>query len=244
MTAYQIAFVSAGAFAGGFVSGLAGFGTGITAMGIWLHALGPAVASPLAVICSVVSQAQTIPAIWHAVRPRRVLPFIIPGLCGVPVGVYLLGVVDPNAFRFGIGLFLIAFSLFSLIIGRGLHFAGGGRPADSVIGLCGGVLGGLAGLSGVLPTMWASIRGWGKDDRRALFQAYNLSILFVAMTSHAISGKWTAQVGWALLAALPGTLGGSWLGARVYRRLADRHFHAIILGLLTFSGVALVWGSL
>ncbi|MFT5510721.1 MAG: putative membrane protein YfcA [Hyphomicrobiaceae bacterium] len=33
--------VGLGALAGGFVAGLAGFGTGITAMGIWLYVLPP-----------------------------------------------------------------------------------------------------------------------------------------------------------------------------------------------------------
>lgn len=50
-----------GAFAGGFVSGLAGFGTGLVALGIWLHVIDPRAAASLVVICSVVAQAQTIP---------------------------------------------------------------------------------------------------------------------------------------------------------------------------------------
>ena len=36
-----------GALAGGFVSGLAGFGTGLVALGIWLYAFPPAIAVPL-----------------------------------------------------------------------------------------------------------------------------------------------------------------------------------------------------
>ena len=46
-----------GAFAGGFVSGLAGFGTGLVALGIWLHVIQPTTAATLVVVCSVVSQA-------------------------------------------------------------------------------------------------------------------------------------------------------------------------------------------
>jgi len=98
--------VIVGALSGGFVLGLAGFGTGLMAMGIWLHALPPAVAASLVVICSVVSQVQTIPTIWHVIRPRRVLPFVIPGLIGVPIGTQLLGLLNPNEFRFGLGMLL------------------------------------------------------------------------------------------------------------------------------------------
>ena len=49
-----------GALAGGFVSGLAGFGTALMALGIWLYALPPALAVPLVLICSVVAQTTTL----------------------------------------------------------------------------------------------------------------------------------------------------------------------------------------
>jgi uncharacterized membrane protein YfcA len=243
MSTGHIIIVIVGALSGGFVSGLAGFGTGLVAMGIWLHALPPAVAAALVVICSVVSQLQTIPTVWHAIRPRRVLPFVIPGLIGVPIGTQLLGLLDPSAFRVSMGVLLLGFSTFCLICGPGLKIPWGGRIADGIVGLAGGVLGGLAGLSGPLPTMWAAIRGWGKDERRSLFQTFNLTILLAALLSYALTGHLTAEVGWAASAALPGTLAGAWLGSRVYRRLADRHFHNVILGLLAFSGLTLLWAS-
>ncbi len=243
MSIGQAIIVTVGAFSGGFVSGLAGFGTGLVAMGIWLHALPPTIAASLVVICSVVSQLQTIPTVWHAIRPRRVLPFVIPGLIGVPVGTQLLGFLDPNAFRFSMGVLLLGFSTFSLLCGTGLKIAWGGRIADGLVGLAGGVLGGLAGLSGPLPTMWAAVRGWGKDERRSLFQTFNLTILLAALLSYALTGHLTPDVGWAVMAALPGTLAGAWLGSHVYRRLGDRHFHNVILSLLAFSGLTLLWAS-
>jgi uncharacterized protein len=243
MSTDHFVIVILGAFSGGFVSGLAGFGTGLVAMGIWLHVLSHAVAAALVVICSVVSQLQTIPTIWHAIRPGRVLPFVIPGLIGVPVGTRLLGVIDPQAFRFGMGVLLLGFSSFSLLCGTGLKVAWGGWIADGIVGLAGGVLGGLAGLSGPLPTMWVAVRGWGKDERRSLFQTFNLTILLAALLSYALTGHLTVEVGWAVIAALPGTLAGAWLGSRVYRRLADRHFHNVILVLLAFSGLTLLWAG-
>jgi uncharacterized membrane protein YfcA len=85
-----------GALAGGFVSGLAGFGTGLTALGIWLYVMTPPLAASLVVVCSVVSQIQTIPMIWHAIKPRLVAPFIIGGLAGVPLGTALVLYLDPS----------------------------------------------------------------------------------------------------------------------------------------------------
>jgi uncharacterized membrane protein YfcA len=238
------AIVLGGAFAGGFVSGLAGFGTGLVALGIWLHALQPAAAASLVVVCSVVAQTLTLPAIWHAIHPGRVWPFVAFGLLGVPVGTVLLRRLDPEWFKLCTGLLLVAFSAFLLLSRRPLRLRFGGRAADGLVGFAGGVLGGMAGLSGPLPTMWASVRGWGKDERRGVFQAFNLSVLAAALLAHAASGLLTAEVGRLVLLALPGTAAGAWLGARAYRRLSDRRFHEVVLALLLASGLFLVWGAL
>lgn len=244
MLTATILVVLAGAFLGGFVSGLAGFGTGLVALGIWLHVLEPAVAATLVVLCSVVSQVQTIRTVWHAIDARRIWPMLIAGLAGVPLGTLLVTRLDPATFRLGMGILLLGFSAFMLLGRLRPRLAWGGRMADAMVGLGGGVLGGLAGLSGPLPTMWATLRGWGKDERRGVFQAFNLTVLGAALALHAAAGLVTAELGRVAVAALPGTLAGAWLGARAYRRLSDRRFHEVVLGLLGLSGVTLVWTSL
>lgn len=236
--------VLAGAFAGGFVTGLAGFGTGLVALGIWLHVIHPAPAATLVAVCSVVAQAQSLPTVWHAVDRARLWPMAGAGLLGVPLGTRLLAHVDPGAFRLGMGLLLLTYSGFMLLRRTRARVAWGGRAADAAVGFAGGVLGGLAGLSGPLPTIWATLRGWGKDERRAVFQAYNLAVLAVVVALHAASGLVTAELGRLAVVALPGTLAGAWLGARAYRRLSEQRFHEVVLGLLGVSGLTLVWASI
>lgn len=244
MTTLSTITIVAGAFFGGFVNGLAGFGTALVAMGIWLHAVPPAVAASLVIICSVIAQCQTIPTIWHAIDFRRLWPMLAAGVLGVPIGTNLLAHVNADAFRLGIGILLVVFSA-TMLIGRArTAIRWGGRTADTVIGLGGGVLGGLAGLSGPLPTMWATLRGWGKDQRRGVFQAYNLTVLGAALAAHAADGLLTREIGTLLLWALPGTLLGTWLGSLAYRRLSDHHFHQLVLSLLGFSGSTLVWSGI
>ena len=62
------------------------------------------------------------------------------------------------------------------------------------VGFAGGILGGLAGLSGPLPTLWASVRGWGKDERRGIFQTFNWSVLSTTLCLEAGTGFVTAEV--------------------------------------------------
>ena len=235
----QIAFVLAGALAGGFVAGFAGFGTGITALGIWLYALSPATAASLVIICSVVTQVQTIPLVWKRITPRRVLPFIVPGLLGVPLGVALLAHLDVRALKLGVGTIVLGFSI-HLLLNPQRRVRWGGRAADAGVGFGGGILGGLAGLSGPLPTVWTALRGWPKDETRSVLQAFNLTILSTALVAHAFAGFLTPAVGWATLAALPGTALGGYLGGKAYARASDRRFRQVILGLLCLSGTMLI----
>ncbi len=237
------AVVTAGAFAGGFVSGLAGFGTGLVALGFWLYVIAPAPAATLVAVCSVVAQAQTIPAVWHTVDRGRVWPMVVAGLLGVPVGTVLLSRVDPWVFRLSVGVSLVAFSGLMLLGRARPRVEWGGRGADSVVGFAGGVLGGLAGLSGPLPTAWATLRGWSKDEARGVFQAFNLVVLAAVVVWHVASGLLTAELGLLIAVAIPGTCVGAWLGVRAYRRLSDRRFREVVLCLLGVSGLALVWAS-
>ena len=233
--------ITFGALAGGFVSGLAGFGTALMTMGIWLHALEPATAATLTLICSVVAQAQTIPTILRTVVPGRVLPFVIPGLAGVPIGLIALGSIDAGQFKFGAGAFLVVFACCMLLWRGRPAVTWGGRLADAVLGFFGGVLGGMAGLSGALPTLWASLRGWGKEEKRGVFQVFNLSILAAALLGHVFSGRVTPALLLPLALALPGTVLGAWMGFHAYRRLNERKFDDLIMGLLLLSGATLLF---
>jgi uncharacterized protein len=239
--AYILLFV--GALAGGFVSGLAGFGTALMALGIWLYVLPPSTAVPLVLICSVVAQTATLPSMWKSFDLTLVWPFLIGGLLGVPIGTMLVAHADPNVFKLTVGILLLVFPT-ALYFSAPMSFDFGGKIADGIIGFIGGILGGLAGLSGPPPILWASIRGWGKAERRGVFQTFNWTVLFVALCLQTASGLVAREVIWLAALAFPATVLGSWLGARLYHALSDRNFRDIVLGMLVISGAILVWNSL
>jgi uncharacterized membrane protein YfcA len=240
----MIAFVLLllGALAGGFVSGLAGFGTALMALGIWLYVLPPSVAVPLVLICSIVGQTWTMPSFWRSIDFKLAWPFLIGGLAGVPLGIMLIAHADPHVFKLSFGVLLLVFPTALYLNPIAVSF--GGRVADAMVGFAGGILGGLAGLSGPLPILWASVRGWGKDERRGVFQTFNWTILTASLCLQAGIGFVTREVLWFALLALPATIFGAWLGTRTYHVLSDRNFGDVVLGLLFLSGVGLVWSSL
>ncbi|MCA6122256.1 sulfite exporter TauE/SafE family protein [Bradyrhizobium sp. WSM 1704] len=244
MTAVGYAILFSGALAGGFVSGLAGFGTALMALGIWLYVLPPTLAVPLVLVCSVIAQLSTLPSIWKSIDFRLIWPFIIGGLAGVPIGILLIARADPALFKLTIGIFLLVFPVALFLQKKPMSIAFGGKWTDGAIGFAGGILGGLAGLSGPLPILWASVRGWGKEQRRGVFQTFNFTILFAALCVQVASGLVKPDIVWLTACAFPGTLLGAWLGSRVYHALSDRNFSDIVLALLFLSGVALVWSEI
>jgi uncharacterized membrane protein YfcA len=244
MNTLALVLLFLGAFAGGFVSGLAGFGTALMALGIWLYVLPPSTAVPLVLICSIVAQTSTMPSFWRSIDFRLVWPFVIGGLAGVPLGIILIAHADPGVFKLSFGVLLLVFPAALYFNRAPVAVSFGGRVADAIVGFAGGILGGLAGLSGPLPILWASVRGWGKDERRGVFQTFNWTILTAALCLQAGTGLVTREVLWFALLALPPTIFGAWLGTRTYHVLSDRNFGDVVLGLLFLSGVGLVWSSL
>jgi uncharacterized membrane protein YfcA len=244
MTAVAFVLLFLGALAGGFVSGLAGFGTALIVLGIWLYILPPAVVVPLVLICSIVAQTSTLPSFWRSFDFKLVWPFLIGGVAGVPLGTVLVAHADPGVFKLSVGVLLLAFPLALYFDHLPVAVSFGGRIADGLIGFAGGILGGLAGLSGPLPILWASVRGWGKDERRGVFQTFNWTVLSAALCVQAGSGFITAEILRLALLVLPVTVIGAWLGARTYHALSDRNFRDVVLGLLFLSGIGLVWSSL
>ena len=244
MEASTYAVLLFGALAGGLVSGLAGFGTALMALGIWLYVLPPSLAVPLVLICSVSSQISTLPSMWRVIDFKLARPFVIGGPAGMPIGALLVARADPHNFKLSVGAMLLLFPAALFFIRKPMAFSFGGSPADAAVGFAGGILGGLAGLSGPLPTLWASVRGWTKDQRRGVFQIFNGSVLGAALLLQIASGFVKPEVFWLALLAMPGTLIGARLGMRAYQALSDRNFYDVVLGLLFLSGLGLVWSCM
>jgi hypothetical protein len=239
-----VLIIGVGALVAGFVSGLAGFGTGLVALGFWLHAVEPLLAAPLVVICSVVGQVQATATLRRGLRIARLWPFLAGGLTGVPLGVAILGSVEIATFRVLVGVFLIGYAGVMLSLRALPVVAWGGRAADGAVGLLGGVMGGIAGLSGPLPTLWCGLRGWSKEAQRGVYQPYNLGVLGFTLGVYAVQGVVTARVLELALICLPLTLLGVWFGLRSYGRLDDRQFRALVLWLLLGSGATLTVSNL
>jgi len=240
-----LAVVVAGAMVGGFVTGLAGFGTALVASGLWLHALPATMVPPLVALSSVAAQIVGLMTVRRAFDWSQASPYLAGGAIGVPLGVTALAAASPLMLRTTVGAFLVLYAVYQLSRRRNLGIgAWGGKAADGCIGAGGGFLGGFAGLSGPLPLVWLQLRGGDRDHQRAIYQPFNLIVLTLATFGMAAGGQVTMPTLWISLLCLPATLLGAWIGARIYVAVSTQTFEKFVLVLLLTSGCVLLGQAL
>jgi len=232
----------AGALAGGFINGLAGFGTALFALGFFLTIMPPVEAVAITVILSVVSGVQGVWLVRYAIldHPARLARFLLPGLLGVPAGISFLKLIDATTLQIVIATFLLLYGgYFSLR--RTLPKIATRRPlSDCAVGFAGGFLGGAASLSGAVPTMWCALRGWPKAETRAVLQPFNVTILALTAGMLAWAGAYTDETLIRLAVALPLALLAAQAGIWTFRRMTDALFTRLLIGLTFLSGAVLV----
>jgi uncharacterized membrane protein YfcA len=235
--------VIAGAAAAGFVQGLSGFGFSLTAMSIWAWTLEPRLAAALAVFGGLAGQIVGIFSVRRGFDIARLAPFVVGGLAGLPLGIWLLPRLDVALFKALLGAFLLVVCPLMLAAERLPRVTHGGRVADALSGAAGGVMGGLGGFTGVVPTLWCTLRGWEKDTQRGVIQNFNLAMLAVTFAGYVATGIVSAKQLTLLAVVLPSMLAPALAGARLYLRISPGLFRRVVLALLTASGFAMLWAA-
>ena len=234
-----VAILWLGALVGGIAAGGAGFAFGLTASSIWLHRIDPLHSALLINCCGTLLHLTTIWPQREHVEVRRIWPFVVGGLIGIPIGVRVLLVLDAGILKAVLGAFLLAFGAYALLAPRIHTFQAGGRVADAGIGFVGGILSGVGGYSGVLPTIWTQLRGWSKQTARAVYQPY-IIVIQLGTVAGIVWASYDRAGLTLVLMVLPPLALGTWIGWQLYGRLDDLRFRQGLALLLIASGATLV----
>lgn len=232
-----------GAVAAGFVQGLSGFGFGMVAMSFWAWTIDPRLAAAMTVFGALTGQLLAAFTVRRGFSWSNLLPFVLGGLVGIPIGVKVLPHLDPLIFKTFIGALLAVWCPIMLFATRLPRITAGGKVADGVVGAMGGIMGGIGGFTGVIPTLWCTLRGFERDVQRSVIQNFNLSMLAVTMASYIVTGVVTTDMLPLFAIIVPAMLVPTLLGARMYVGISDVTFRRVVLGLLTLSGIALLVSS-
>ena len=240
----QLGVLAFGAAVAGLVQGVSGFAFSMVAMSIWVWGVDPQFAAVMAVFGGVTGQ------IISAIRVRRgwhlsiLWPFLAGSAIGIPLGTLLLPYLDPDRFRIVLGLLLIGCCSAMLATSHLPRIASGGRGADAGIGVLGGIMAPLSGFSGLAPALWCTLRGYSKDEHRAVIQNFNLIVLTATFGALVWSGRVRAEM-LPQMAVVAGSLvvPSVW-GSKIYLGLSPAAFRKGVLWLLIFAGVAMLTAAL
>lgn len=246
MSVETVVFLVLGAMAGGFINGLAGTGTALLALGFYLVVLEPVTAVAVVAVMAVLAGIQGLWMVRAEIGEQRalVLRFVVPGLCGVPLGLLLLDLVDASTLRIAAALLLIVYGGY-FGFRASLPTVAQPKPwVDPLVGLSGGILGGMAGLSGALPTLWLSLRAWPKVKTRTVLQSFNMVILIATVMLLLAKGAYDARALQALLVTVPTGLIAAQIGLYVFQRLSTAAFRRLLVLLSLAMGLGVLIGEM
>ena len=149
---------------------------------------------------------------------------------------HLISLTSESTFKLVLGIFLILWCPLMLLNPQ-IHFIqNSGKYADSSIGFLGGVLGGLGGFCGSLPSAWVMLKNLPKEQQRSIFRHFNFAIQLFTLLTYLLRGNLNLQhlpyMGILLLSvSLP-----AMLGAQLFYKISERQFKHTVLGLLFSSG--------
>jgi hypothetical protein len=229
-----------GTFLAALVAGLGGFAFGIIAAAVWLYVLTPLQTATLIICLGLVVQGYSVWKLRHALSWRRLAPFVIGAGFGVPLGVFILAHADPHYLTRGVGAVLLLFSLYGLFRPTITPIKRGALTGDIGAGFLNGVLGGATGLAGIVVIIWCQLRGWTKDQQRAVFQPVGVATFAMSAAWLGGRGAISPDVIWLFVCGLPVLLAGTWLGLKLYGWLDEAQFRKLVLILLLGSGVVLM----
>src|ERR1700730_8256190 len=239
-TLFTIFFLGA-TFAAALVAGLAGFAFGLVGAAVWLYILTPLQTATLIIAFGLVVQGYSVWTLRRALAWNKIMPLVIGAAFGVPIGVFMLTNTNPIFLRAGVGIVLVLYSLYGLLRPSMKPFVAGGTPADMGAGFLNGGLGGATGLAGIVATIWCQLRGWPKDQQRAVFQPVSVATFAMSAIWLGAQGSISRDVIWLFVLGLPVLLVGTWAGLRLYGRLGEEQFRIVVLVLLLLSGIVLLF---
>lgn len=229
-----------GAAVAGLVQGISGFAFAMVAMAIWVWGVDPKLAAVMAVFGGVTGQIISVIRVRRGWHLHLLWPFVLGSAIGIPLGNIALASLDPNRFKLVLGAMLVVCCGAMLATSKLPKITHGGRFADAFVGLLGGVMAPLSGFSGLAPALWATLRGYTKDEHRAVLQNFNLVVLSATFVSLVMAGR-TGPQHYPQMAVVAGSLiVPSLYGSKIYTGMSPIAFRNGVLWLLVFAGATML----
>ena len=184
---FAILFVST------FIHSTLGFGQALIAMPLLAMVVEIKMATPLVAFVLMTIAAVILLRNWRVVDLSAVWRLVLSSCFGIPVGLFLLKDVPEELMKVFLGIVVILFGLYNLanrhlkiIDLRGMS---GGSALTYLFGWVAGILGAAYNTSGIVITVYATLRDWAPDRFRSTLQSYFVFTGFLILASHGFSGS-------------------------------------------------------
>jgi len=222
----------------GFVQGMTGFGSALVAIPLLSLSIDVKSAIPLCTLNSLVITGFLALRMKKHLDRDKILPLCLASIPGLIVGVTLLKKVSSANISIGLGVLLVAYSCYSLLVRirqRRLH------PAWSYLaGFSSGAIGAAFSAGGPPAIIYATLSDWDKDEIKATLTGFFLFNSSMSATAHALSGLTTASVLSSFIYSAPCVFLGTVLGSHYYGRIEKRVYLRLIFTFLIFMGMMMI----
>jgi uncharacterized protein len=221
-------------FFAGFTQGLSGFGSILLAIPLLAAFLDIKTVIPLTALAGLAMTTVLLAQLWNHLAWKKIIPFLIGTLPGIPLGVLFLKRVDKTTVELVLGSLLIAYSIYSLLFRRP---PGGTRDRWAYLfGFLGGCLGGAFSASGPAVIVYTSLQDWSKDRIKASLQGIFFVLDAIVVLFYIMNGFITPVVLKYFGVSFPALLSGTFVGALFYGKISDVQYRKVMFILLGLLG--------
>ena len=223
-----------------FIRGISGFGSALVAVPLLALYLPLQFVVPLILVTDVCASVMMSSGTHGHARWQEVWLLLAASAAGIMLGTNLLASLSALPLLTGLGIFVLAFGVHSVLTVQHLHPIA--RIWAIPAGFMGGAIGALFGTGGPPFAMYLSRRLRDKSQLRATFSMLFLIDGALRVGVFIMAGL-LLQDGMfeSVLGVLPLMALGLYAGHRVHVALSARHMQRFIGGLLVFSGMSLLW---
>ncbi|MBT5953396.1 sulfite exporter TauE/SafE family protein [bacterium] len=240
-TEYLTLFLIVSVFLASFVQGILGFGFGMIAIPAMSLIMGPKVAIPIAVILGFCINIGLSIKLWKSISIRRFLPLIITGCLTVPLGSYLLVVLNPSLVKLILGL-IILFTSVAYFFGFKFTIKNEKKGLYGV-GLMSGCLAGVIGIGGPPIILFLANQNEDKVSFKANLVFYFFILGLIIIPSYLISGLMSPNIYEASFKLWVPVFFGMMAGNYISSFVSQGLFKKMVLICLTASSIVLICGQ-
>lgn len=222
-------------FLAGTIQGMTAFGFVLISVPILVIFLSPKIVVPIIVMHRLLISLVILFETRKWVDLKRIWPLLITSLAGLPLGTYLLIVLDASILKVLIGVLIIPFAI-AFLIGFKRQVKNE-KLAFAPIGFFSGVLIGSTALSAPPVALFFANQGMEKQTFRANLMAHAVVLTLAAIPAFILGGILTTEVIKYTIWFLPALVLGAITGIKLSRRVDEKLFRNIILTLIIVAGL-------